>query len=270
MRKVQSRRITTFVLAVIGGSMALVACMVAVAALRSGSNDKPQLPKYGMPVPPSEVCVKSVERKNASVVGVAGTNVIERYWDGYGRNLGYSLNGERRAALAYEPDTGRIASMFAAGSTNLFRWTYLPGSDQKETLAYPNGDMVRWEYEPQRDLLTLVSNATHSSYRYTYDAAGRRGSKNDERYGYNVRGELVLATNVVNGTVFAYEYDDIGNRRWAYEFGTNTTYEANSLNQYTEIVRGGVAEHPAFDADGNQTKIAWGNNKFCGDGEENG
>ena len=72
MRKVQSRRITTFVLAVIGGS-----------------NDKPQLPKYGMPVPPSEVCVKSVERKNASVVGVAGTNVIERYWDGYGRNLGW-------------------------------------------------------------------------------------------------------------------------------------------------------------------------------------
>jgi len=68
MGKVQSRRITTFVLAVIGGSMALVACMVAVAALRSGSNDKPQLPKYGMPVPPSEVCVKSVERKNAPAV----------------------------------------------------------------------------------------------------------------------------------------------------------------------------------------------------------
>ena len=33
---------------------------------------------------------------NETVVGVAGTNVIERYWDGYGRTLGYSLNGERR------------------------------------------------------------------------------------------------------------------------------------------------------------------------------
>ena len=27
-------------------------------------------------------------------------------------------------------------------------WTYLPGSDLKESLAYPNGDVVRWEYGP--------------------------------------------------------------------------------------------------------------------------
>ena len=199
---------------------------------------------------------------NEMVVGVAGTNVIERYWDGYGRSLGYSLNGERRTTLSYEPDTGRIASMLAAGSTNLFRWTYLPSSDLKETLAYPNGDVVRWEYEPQRDLLALVSNATHSVYHYTYDAAGRRVSKNDERYGYNVRGELVLATNVVDGSVFAYAYDDIGNRLWSREFGTNTTYAANCLNQYTNIVRGGVAEHPAFDADGNQTDIVTGTGRW--------
>ena len=195
---------------------------------------------------------------NETVVGVAGTNVIERYWDGYGRTLGYSLNGERRTTLAYEPGTGRITSMLAAGATNLFHWTYLPGSDLKETLAYPNGDVVRWEYEPQRDLLTLVSNATHSAYRYTYDAAGRRVTKNDEWYGYNVRGELVLATNVVDGTVFVYAYDDIGNRLWSHEFGTNCTYAANELNQYTNIVRGGVVEQSAFDADGNQTDIITG------------
>ena len=199
---------------------------------------------------------------NEMVVGVAGTNVIERYWDGYGRSLGYSLNGERRTTLSYEPDTGRITSMLAAGSTNLFRWTYLPGTDLKETLTYPNGDVVRWEYEPQRDLLTLVSNATHSVYSYTYDAAGRRVSKNDERYGYNVRDELTLATNVVDGIVFAYVYDDIGNRLWSREFGTNCTYAANELNQYTEIVRGGVAEHPAFDADGNQTDIVTGTGRW--------
>ena len=199
---------------------------------------------------------------NETVVGVAGTNVIEQYWDEFGRSLGYSLNGQRRTTLAYESDTGRIMSMLAAGSTNLFHWTYLPGSDLKETLTYPNGDVVRWEYEPQRDLLSLVSNATHSAYRYTYDAAGRRVSKNDERYGYNVRGELVLATNVVDGTVFAYAYDDIGNRLWSREFGTNSTYAANELNQYTNIVRGGVTEHPAFDADGNQTDIVTGTGRW--------
>ena len=192
---------------------------------------------------------------NETVVGIAGTNVIERFYDSFGRLLGYALNGERRTTLSYEPDTGRIASMRAAGSTNEFVWSYLPGSDLKESLTYPNGDIVRWEYEPKRDLLTLVSNATHSVYRYAYDAAGRRISKNDEWYGYNTRGELILATNVVTGAKFAYCYDDIGNRLWSREFGTNTTYTANNLNQYTEIVRGGIMEHPVFDDDGNQTGI---------------
>jgi len=70
-----------------------------------------------------------------------------------------------------------------------------------------------------------------------------------------VRVSTILATNVVDGTVFAYAYDDIGNRLWSREFGTNCTYVANELNQYTNIVRGGVAEHPTFDADGNQTDI---------------
>ena len=199
---------------------------------------------------------------NETVIGVAGTSVIERFYDSFARSLGYSLNGERRTTLSYEPDKGRISSMLAAGSTNEFRWSYLPGSDLKESLEYPNGDVVRWEYEPKRDLLTLVSNATHSTYRYTYDAAGRRISKNDEQYGYNVRNELILATNIVTGSEFAYCYDDIGNRIWSREFGTNTTYTANNLNQYTEIVCGGVVEHPAFDVDGNQTDITTGTGRW--------
>ena len=87
------------------------------------------------------------------------------------------------------------------------------------------------------------------------DAAGRRISKNDERYEYNARGELVLATNVSTGAEFAYCYDDIGNRQWSCEFGTNCVYVANELNQYTNIVRGGVAERSSFDLDGNQTNV---------------
>ena len=134
-------------------------------------------------------------------------------------------------------------------------WTYLPGSDLKESLAYPNGDVVRWEYEPRRDLVTLVSNGVHSSFRYAYDAAGRRVSKDDERYRYNPRGELILATNVVTGAEFAYRYDDIGSRPWSRELGTNCTYAANEHNQYTNVVRGGVFELSAFDLDGNQTNL---------------
>ncbi len=192
---------------------------------------------------------------NETVVGVAGTNVLERFTDAYGRDVGYALNGERRTALFRDPATGRIAAMRVAGCTNDFSWTYHPGCDLKRTLRYPNGALVTWEYEPQRDLMTLVSNDVYSSFRYTYDVAGRRVSKNDEHYFYNARGELTLATNVVTGTEFAYRYDDIGNRLWSREFGTNCTYAANGLNQYTDVVRGGVSERTAFDLDGNQTNV---------------
>ena len=192
---------------------------------------------------------------NETIVGVAGTNVLERFADAYGRDVGYALNGERRTALFRDPATGRIAAMRVAGCTNDFSWTYHPGCDLKHTLRYPNGALVSWEYEPRRDLMTLVSNDVYSSFRYTYDVAGRRVSKNDERYFYNARGELILATNVVTGAEFAYRYDDIGNRLWSREFGTNCTYVANGLNQYTGIVRGGVSERAAFDLDGNQTNV---------------
>ncbi len=192
---------------------------------------------------------------NETVIGVAGTNVLERFTDAYGRDIGFALNGERRTVLSRDPATGRIAAMRAAGCANDFAWTYHPGCDLKHTLRYPNGALVTWEYEPRRDLMTLVSNDVYSSFRYTYDGAGKRTSKNDERYSYNARGELILATNVVTGTEFAYRYDDIGNRLWSREFGTNCTYVANGLNQYTNVVRGGASERSAFDLDGNQTNV---------------
>lgn len=192
---------------------------------------------------------------NETIVGIAGTNVLERFADAYGRDVGYALNGERRTVISRDPATGRIITMRVAGCTNDFAWTYHPGCDLKHTLRYPNGALVSWEYEPRRDLMTLVSNDVYSSFRYTYDGAGKRTSKNDEHYFYNARGELILATNVVTGAEFAYRYDDIGNRLWSREFGTNCTYAANGLNQYTGIVRGGVSERAAFDLDGNQTNV---------------
>ena len=48
----------------------------------------------------------------------AGTNTIIRHWDSFGRSLGYSLVGRddlsapnRQTTLAYDPATGRLASM---------------------------------------------------------------------------------------------------------------------------------------------------------------
>ena len=117
------------------------------------------------------------EITNETVVGVSGTNTIERYWDAFGRTAGYVLNGTRQTTIGYDPVTARIESMLTAGSTNEFRWTYLQGSDLKSSLAYPNGLTASWQYDANAQLLQ-VCNATStnviSQYDYVYDAAGRR------------------------------------------------------------------------------------------------
>jgi YD repeat-containing protein len=48
---------------------------------------------------------------NETVVGVAGTNTIERFWDDFGRTMGYALNGTCQTSIGYEPDKGRISTM---------------------------------------------------------------------------------------------------------------------------------------------------------------
>ena len=163
------------------------------------------------------------------------SKTLTRHYDAFGRNVGYSVDNERKQSIVYAPATGRISE------SDGFKWTYLPGTNLKSSLTYPNEDVVTWTYEPHRDLLTAVTNATYSTYVYTNDLLGRRTSKNDEQYGYNVRDELISANEV------SYAYDDIGNRTIA----EGKTYTANNLNQYTKI-DGFV---PEYDADGNQTLI---------------
>ena len=163
------------------------------------------------------------------------SKTLTRHWDNFGRNIGYSVDNERKQSITYHPATGRIAE------SDDFHWEYLPGTHLKSQLIYPNNDVVTWTYEPHRDLLTAVTNATYSTYTYTNDLLGRRTSKNDEHYGYNVRNELTSADEV------SYAYDDIGNRTAA----EGKTYTANNLNQYTAI----DDFAPQYDADGNQTLI---------------
>ena len=215
---------------------------------------------------------------NETVVGVAGTNMIERYWDAYGRTVGYGLNGMRQTTIGYDHATGQITSMFANGSDVPFVWSYLHGTGLKSSLAYPNGLKASWNYDANSQLLQ-VKNAfptnTISQYDYMYDAAGRRVriaksgsamSKNcTDVYGYNARGELISVARVGGSQSpvieYAYEYDDIGNRISSSDLGLNCNYVANNLNQYTTVSNFSssasfVAEFsPQFDDDGNQTMI---------------
>ncbi len=209
---------------------------------------------------------------NETVIGVAGTNIIIRHWDNFGRDAGYALNGVRQTTLAYDPATARLSTM-RTGRTGVspvpneesFSWSYLPGSDLKSSLTYPNGLTASWSYDANNQLLQ-VCNATPtnmiSQYDYTCDAAGRRvfcaksGSafpKNDSvTYSYNTRSELTNAIAAADSKYrYSYDFDDIGNREFSSERGTNVIYSANNLNQYTAV----DDFIPQFDTDGNQTLI---------------
>lgn len=208
-----------------------------------------------------------------TVVGVAGTNTIVRYWDDFGRSVGYALNGARQTTIAYEPDKGRISTMetpsahspTSTQNSNCFTWNYLPGSDLKSSLAYPNGLTASWLYDANNQLLQVCNaNPTNtiSQYDYTYDAIGRRvtcaksGSAfiqdDTVAYGYNNRSELTNAVAKVDSSYrYAYDFDDIGNREASSERGANSVYTANNLNQYTAV----DDFTPQFDDDGNQTLV---------------
>ncbi|MBQ8124537.1 MAG: RHS repeat protein [Kiritimatiellae bacterium] len=202
------------------------------------------------------------------------TRTLSRHRDAYGRDIGYSLNNSRKTVMEYETDTGRIRRIQNAGVW--FTYYYLQGTDLKSRLQYGGSGSAYYTYEPNRDLLTQVRNYINggviSQYDYVNDAAGRRteisrsGSMMSEArtdaYGYNDRSELILATKNTEDTEYQYSYDDIGNRITSLDLGTNRTYVANALNQYTSIsnlaasaLSAGETFIPAFDLDGNQTLV---------------
>ena len=85
---------------------------------------------------------------NETVIGVSGTNTIERFWDDFGRTAGYALNGVRQTTIGYEPDKGRISTMEALSvhsrtptqNSNYFKWTYLEGQ-----VTVGNGKLLQSE-----------------------------------------------------------------------------------------------------------------------------
>ena len=199
--------------------------------------------------------------------------VSERY-DGLGRQAGYELSADGRrvqqARLSYD-GKGRLSALAAEGMETPFSWTYCEQGGLVEQLAYPNGMTRVNTYEDSRDLLSVIDYRRPGSanpparHEYDYDALGRPTRRRDtwntaapkttRLFTYNSRGELV-GDQLRPGGRFGYQYDNIGNRKEAFEFGNTTDYETDELNRYAGIVRnGGEAFTPQYDADGNQTLI---------------
>ncbi len=126
-----------------------------------------------------------------------------------------------------------------------------------------SGTPVRHRDAYGRDLGHTLDGLRKNVIEYD-EATGRSGTMTggprSDAYGYNARSELVSATTDGVGE-YAYQYDDIGNRTTSLDLGTNRTYLANALNQYTSIsnLNASVPSYerfvPEYDADGNQTLV---------------
>ena len=104
------------------------------------------------------------------------------------------------------------------------------------------------------DMVNTFDGSPVSAFAYTYDAVGRRTQRLDSGlttnlFGYNMKSELADA--IMGTNVYAYLYDPIGNRQLASANEVTNLYQANELNQYTNINEGAV--EPVYDADGNMT-----------------
>ena len=212
------------------------------------------------------------EQETDSLVADNDTHLITETRDALGRSTGYvySKNGaaQQTVTTGYGTD-GRIASagFLHGGSEKLFSYEYLPGTHLLQKLTLPSNMTLTQSYEPQRDLLTGMcykrSNTTVAERTYTYDALGRPLTRTTSRgvqsvtdsFGYNNRSELITAT--VNNGAYAYDYDNIGNRKTAQENAEEVTgYQSNELNQYTAISVDDITDFvPEYDADGNQTRV---------------
>ncbi|NCC92785.1 MAG: hypothetical protein EOM10_05825, partial [Opitutae bacterium] len=106
------------------------------------------------------------------------------------------------------------------------------------------------------DMVNTFDGSPVSAFAYTYDAVGRRTQRLDSGlttnlFGYNMRSELADA--IMGTNIYAYLYDPIGNRQLASANEVTNLYQANELNQYTNINQGAV--EPVYDLDGNMTQL---------------
>ena len=135
--------------------------------------------------------------------------------------------------VSYAYDSlGRFASV--SSGTNVYAYSYLPGSDLVSGMTSDTGHAWERIYEPDRDLIETVhnryGNRTISRFDYTNDEIGRRVARVDsgeafaetafERYAYNARSEVIGSqrfygadiddlSRPVTGRTFGYGYDPI-------------------------------------------------------------
>jgi RHS repeat-associated protein len=209
-----------------------------------------------------------------SIQGGLLNDLTLSYPQSQGRRQSFTatLGGDTVSLMGYGYDTyGRLESVTEPGiGTNGFAavFGYVPNSDLPYTTTSKAGAttvLTGTRGYDAADRLTSIGyarpgNTVVTSHGYLLDAADRRTRANREdgtawSYGYNDRDEVTSAVKLRTGEELlagwqqAFDYDNLGNRKWTREGGNaagsnrrETVYTPNALNQYTSII------HPnAFD-----------------------
>jgi RHS repeat-associated protein len=189
------------------------------------------------------------------------TNIT--YPDGKGFTFAYDAAGRRTGraghdgyTLIYTYDSvGRLASLSNAANKLLVQYAYDPaGRLTRESKG--NGTFTTYAYDLAGQIVAMTNAAPNgtlqSFFNYIYDVRGNRISMTTATgvtaYAYDDLNQLT-EVNYPGGRHVIYAYDALGNRTVVNDNGTNTTYAANSVNEYMQA---GPATF-AYDADGNLT-----------------
>lgn len=193
-----------------------------------------------------------------SLAGRAAKTVSYAYdADGLRTDLAYPSSS---AATYAWTARGQLKNVSADGPPPLATYTY-DKAGRNTALVHENGITQAKSYDAANQLLAythLKNGSPISGHAYTLDTTGRRTGELRSgdipvatSYGYDAANQ-VTAANYGSGQTDAYAYDAMGNRETAAiasQGGSNTTYTANNVNQYTSIT-GYTA--PTHDANGNQ------------------
>lgn len=158
--------------------------------------------------------------KNDRLTSIDGPwvgDAVTYTYDSLGRRTGVSVQGGLTTARVFD-SLGRLVSVSNSGGT--YEYGYTGVSPQVSTLSRPNGSVSSYQYDSLSRLTSLTNknstNATISSYAYTYDAQDQRSQETftsgvtfhltsgSVGYGYDYANKLLSATTPVT---FSYDAD---------------------------------------------------------------
>ncbi len=175
-------------------------------------------------------------------------------YDGFGRRIQRTNSDGSVLNYAYD-NNGRFADLTDGAGHTLVQYTY-DAAGRLLTETKGNGLETVYGYDAAGRIASLTNQladaSTVSFFNYTYDPnnniSSMTTSQGTTAYSYDADSQLQSAS-YPSGRTAGYTYDAAGNRESYNNNGTNITYAANSMNEYTQA--GGVTL--LYDADGNLT-----------------